>query len=488
MRVNFSVTNQLATPAIHAAALANRPPAGQPGRLFVDTDNPSSGIYRDTGSVWENITGGASAGNLQTVTDAGNTTDNNILLTYADNTIANALVFYNDALAQEEYLIEKRGTGITTNDSLAIQSRGNISPSTNPVGFLIDGANDIVKSFYTTAYSEVGLKLDFASQNYKFGNLDNVVYGNLEIYDFDTEDYLVSLRSKSLNYDADMSIKLIPDEQIKLRVESISNPNVYSAVDFQTGGNRLELKNNDLTTIIQGQTTTITNSLDDAGNSTSLALFTILDFANSTAIHKTQYNGNDVGLKLDFANTIYSIGWNNATKGLIVNQSNSTIYLGDDAVSGTGAGIKIENDTDIYVGDYTQGFADGLTFSVTSSNNIIKTAYQGTDVGIFLDFTNNLYQIGGLNANGNYIEVDDFNSKVRIVTQGNRVMFEATQTNTTIGDVTGVNNSTTFGVDDTLQTLTGSGNLLVGTSGPASGQHLKINVGGTDYVIELKDP
>ena len=59
---------------------------------------------------------------------------------------------------------------------------------------------------------------------------------------------------------------------------------------------------------------------------------------------------------------------------------------------------------------------------------------------------------------------------------------------TTFGDIGGNSNSTTFGVDDIHKQLIGSGNLLVGTSGSSSGQYLKINVGGIDYVIELKNP
>lgn len=331
MRVNFSVTNQLATPSIHASALANRPPAGQPGRLFVDTDNPSSGIYRDTGTVWLNITGGAGAGNLQTVTDAGNTTDNNILLTYPDNTLANALVFYNDALAQEEYLIEKRGTGITTNDSLAIQSRGNISPSTNPVGFLIDGANDVVRSFYTTAYTNVGLKLDFANNIYSIGT-DPAGYG--------------------------------------------------------IGGFWFDLNNFD--------------SLIGDGSLNSNG--TVLSVYNSTQTIKTANQGNDVGLKLDFV-SLYS-------------------FLGDYNSLYSGVYLLLDND---------QGFA---------------RLFSG---GGFV----NLY------ADGN-------------VTQ--------------IGDTTNFQNGTKFGVDDNNELLTASSNLLVGSSGSTSGQHLKINVGGTNYVIELKNP
>ena len=81
-KVNFSVNNQLATPSMHAAALANRPAAGQPGRVFIDTDNPSTGIYRDTGTVWVQIaeTATSDVDTLQNVTDNGNTTTNNIIV------------------------------------------------------------------------------------------------------------------------------------------------------------------------------------------------------------------------------------------------------------------------------------------------------------------------------------------------------------------------------------------------------------------------
>lgn len=81
-KVNFSVNNQLATPSIHASALANRPTAGQPGRVFIDTDNPSTGIYRDTGTIWVQIaeTSDPEADTLQTVTDRGNTTTQDIAI------------------------------------------------------------------------------------------------------------------------------------------------------------------------------------------------------------------------------------------------------------------------------------------------------------------------------------------------------------------------------------------------------------------------
>jgi hypothetical protein len=172
-KVNFSVNNQLATPSMHAAALANRPAAGQPGRVFIDTDNPSTGIYRDTGTVWVQIaeTATSDVDTLQNVTDNGNSTTNNIILQYPDNAQDNALVFYNTDLAQEEYLIRKRATGILTNDVLSIESRGNISPSTDPVGLLIDGSQNVIRSFFGSSFQTKGISLDFTNNIYRLGNV-----------------------------------------------------------------------------------------------------------------------------------------------------------------------------------------------------------------------------------------------------------------------------------------------------------------------------
>ena len=76
MPVDFSVTNQLASPAIYASSFPTRPAASFKGRLFVDTDNPSTGIYRDTGTAWIAIAG-TSVGEIQSLNDVcvvGNTT------------------------------------------------------------------------------------------------------------------------------------------------------------------------------------------------------------------------------------------------------------------------------------------------------------------------------------------------------------------------------------------------------------------------------
>jgi hypothetical protein len=51
-QINFNILNQLQSPAFYASSLASRPSFGFLGRIFIDTDVPSTGIYRDTGSSW----------------------------------------------------------------------------------------------------------------------------------------------------------------------------------------------------------------------------------------------------------------------------------------------------------------------------------------------------------------------------------------------------------------------------------------------------
>jgi hypothetical protein len=61
MQVDFNILNQRGTPMFFQDTLANRPTAGVPGRLFVQTDSPF-GIYRDTGTAWVNVTPGGGGG------------------------------------------------------------------------------------------------------------------------------------------------------------------------------------------------------------------------------------------------------------------------------------------------------------------------------------------------------------------------------------------------------------------------------------------
>jgi hypothetical protein len=64
-----SVLNQYGSPSLNSNTFANRPAAGQAGRLFIDTTNNI--IQRDTGSSWVTIGGAGSTPNLEQVTTVG---------------------------------------------------------------------------------------------------------------------------------------------------------------------------------------------------------------------------------------------------------------------------------------------------------------------------------------------------------------------------------------------------------------------------------
>jgi len=81
--IRNNIVNQKGNPAWYEDTLANRPTANLQGRMFVDTNNPSTGIYRDTGSSWVAVAdpGVGTTGTLQQVTTNGSTTNVGISIT-----------------------------------------------------------------------------------------------------------------------------------------------------------------------------------------------------------------------------------------------------------------------------------------------------------------------------------------------------------------------------------------------------------------------
>jgi hypothetical protein len=128
IEVKLDVLNQLATPAMYAAALANRPAAGFVGRIFFDSDNPSTGIYRDTGTTWVQVadeTGTIPTPTLQTVTTAGNTSNVGISISANGIGIGTTIPASNrlDIHTATGINATFNGTG-TTNSALQLQSAG----------------------------------------------------------------------------------------------------------------------------------------------------------------------------------------------------------------------------------------------------------------------------------------------------------------------------------------------------------------------------
>jgi hypothetical protein len=128
IEVKLDVLNQKGSPALFADSLASRPAASFAGRLFVDTDNPSTGIYRDTGTTWVQVadeTGTIPTPTLQTVTTAGNTSNVGISVTANGIGIGTTIPASNrlDIHTASGINATFNGTG-TTNSALQLQSAG----------------------------------------------------------------------------------------------------------------------------------------------------------------------------------------------------------------------------------------------------------------------------------------------------------------------------------------------------------------------------
>lgn len=86
--VDFSVVNQLNSPALNSNTFANRPAAGQIGRLFISTDTFE--IYRDNGTTWDLIGGPGTS----TITGTG--TAGNFPIFTSSQVIGNSEMYYTE--------------------------------------------------------------------------------------------------------------------------------------------------------------------------------------------------------------------------------------------------------------------------------------------------------------------------------------------------------------------------------------------------------
>lgn len=129
-----------------------------------------------------------------------------------------------------------------------------------------------------------------------------------------------------------------------------------------------------------------------------------------------------------------------------------------------------------------KGYNTGvMTLEFNYSTGVIESKAGGNSNGIKLDFSTNLFRLGDLGAD-NYFEA---NNGLLNMYQGGSKLFEIDGNGiVTLGDPGG---SSFFGVDTLGDTLRGGINLITTSAGNNSGFHLKINIGGNDYVIELRN-
>jgi hypothetical protein len=223
----------------------------------------------------------------------------------------------------------------------------------------------------------------------------------------------------------------------------------------------------------------------NSGNSTSL------EFSNS--LIKTTYNDILNGLSLDFANDEYYLGQvqtlNNVVKvsnGIVEIYATNQIY-----VTSGNSGLSINNiDGITTIGDIANDNNQNQFF-IDDNSSKIYTKSQGNENGLSLDFASDIYSFGDYN-NVDYLSINKNNGNT-ILRAGNSIVLYQGRAGLNLQngvsilcDPDGNGNSSFFGLDDINQTVCGSANLITTNNGSAVNEHLKINLGGTDYVIQLR--
>jgi hypothetical protein len=130
------------------------------------------------------------------------------------------------------------------------------------------------------------------------------------------------------------------------------------------------------------------------------------------------YNGNEIGLKLDFANDLYSFAdFNSVSSGtsFYIDVASSLMYTKH---SGQQEGLFFDFVNDFFqIGDFA-GTNNGTHITIHDDNRQIYTAFDGTDLGYKLDFATNVYSFGDFNFynNNTSIIIDDNSSKITFTT------------------------------------------------------------------------
>jgi len=205
-RIDLDILNQKQTPAFYASSLATRPAASFVGRIFIDSDNPSTGLYRDTGTAWVQIAdpGAGTTGTLQQVTTNGNSTTTGITITTNGLGIGTTIPGSNrlDIHSASGINATFNGTG-TTNAALQLQSAGvgkwNVRNNYNA------GANDfqifdVLNSVSRLQITNTGVSF-FSSRLNVNGATDNSLYALNVIGAINASTNILGFTSYFDNYD-----------------------------------------------------------------------------------------------------------------------------------------------------------------------------------------------------------------------------------------------------------------------------------------------
>ena len=188
--IRNNIVNQKGNPAWYEDTLAARPIANLQGRMFVDTDVPSTGIYRDTGSTWINVAdpGAGTTGTLQQVTTNGSSTNVGISVSANGIGIGTAIPGINrlDIHTGSGINATFNGTG-TTNSALQFQLAG--VGKWNVGNLYNTGLNDFILTDVTNSLNRITVK----NTGQTFVGSDTTSSGKLVVNSSTSDSHIVVL-------------------------------------------------------------------------------------------------------------------------------------------------------------------------------------------------------------------------------------------------------------------------------------------------------
>jgi len=191
------------------------------------------------------------------------------------------------------------------------------------------------------------------------------------------------------------------------------------------------------------------------------------------------------GFELDFGGERYSFG--------DIGNSNASVLVCTPFNAKFNRGLNMQlDDINIKLGDYNTS-GNQTVLEVDDFNRIIKTTSRGNEIGFRFDFANEGYFFGDYGVTSHGINLDNANANLNLfcslvtILTGNASGFGASGNQSSIGDIDGNGNSTILGVDDNINSITVSGDVI-GNNGLGTSDRLKVRINGSDYLIVLETP
>jgi len=529
LTVHFEVLNQLGTPMLYSDTLALRPAAGIKGRIFYRTDSPF-GIYRDNGVTWDLI---SSVGSSGAVTGSGVATR----VAYWDTTSS----ISSDANLYFDATNDRLGIGTSTPSS-ALEVLGTITDTNTVTGITGLVTTETPNSSFsnnftfnsgisTVASLNVITLVADNSLNYSGANtINSTSYNAAELL---RNNITFGAAAASITYTQATGIRALSNQQSIYQQSGANSGTISHYANLQIFGdqklgaglttftNRYQVLINDLAEFTAGFTYTNRWGIYQAGasnnnyfagkiitGSTTVSTFQLDVTGTSRVSGAATFSGNVTVVSQLTTNFIRPS--TNGTELVIFTAYNTTYGV---------SFWQSSNDPDAFTSGTRSLIRAGITFNPTSGTAVRNQLLidpiinqtggaNGISRGLFLNPTITAaadWRGIEITTGGVYVNTSSVSASAILQADSTTKGFlpprmTLTQRNAIVTPTSGLltintTDATLDGYDGTAaawyqSVRSDNGYVKVnattsGTSGGSSGQHLQINVNGTNYKIAL---